>query len=828
MNHLFLLRKAPWPKFWEGVSVVTTGVFLLLSGPAVADESLAVKTLKEQAKFWETKGRYDLAAPAWTRLLQIDPKNSEAIAGLAQYELTNNRPEAAQAMVEVLKKQPEVNAAVIKRIENLALQQSLNPRQLDQAREAARAGKPEEAVSLYRQLLGGRAPPRSLAVEYLQTLGGTSSGWEEARNGFERLRVEDPSSLEVQLAYAQHLTYRAATRREGIRLLSQLSRTSQVGSSALDAWKRALTWLDASPSDTPLYQSYLKLQPNDSVIKERVASLNQAAVPRLTDPRSSALRDGYAALDAGDVADAEKRFEGLLVQAPKNSDALGGLGVVRLKQKRFAEAENLLAAAARTGGAAKWAESLNTSRFWRAMEEGQVRQDEQHFDLANEAFSRAQKLDPSALEPKIARFWVLERLGRFDEAKNVLSTIKDSTQQREANQLLIKRKVRNAMEAKDYVEVERLLSDSTAQVDVETLELLAWARYHQGNFVLAVSGFAEAYKRSTTKDAAAGLVYSSHKLKEYQQILEILKNDAGPLRELVSLSVQQKMTQGENRFELDSNGRLHELDPVSLLNDDVLWPATLAFEREKNYKKAYDLLLPYEDKLVQIGDYTALATLAQAAALVGDKETELRAFQKAAEGSEEEVFFSFWSQALKKYGRYSEAEAVLLKIAKNLDAPNLISLGWVQYELKKYEQAALRFAESYAKEPTEFAASGLVHSAHKANKLSVILPALEKHPGGPLDLLVPADIRSQIASNENKFWVDARGQVAVVRGGDNSEREGLVLKFEPHLRGKSGEAGGGRLRQSGLVVTLSWQGEAYRASLEVTFKWVLDELSMVA
>jgi thioredoxin-like negative regulator of GroEL len=392
MDHSFRFHKAHWSKLWTGLPVILMAIGLLVSNPVRADEALAAKTLKEQGRFWESKGRSDLAAPAWKLLLQIEPQNSEALAGIAQFELANNQPDAANAIIDELKKQPELNRDAIRRIENAAALKSINKKQLDQARAAVRAGKVDEAVGLYRHLLEGRSLTGPIALEYYQTLGGTTGGWDEARKELERLNAYDPGNQTVELAFAQHLTYRAGTRREGIRLLASLARNPRVGSSALNAWRQALIWLEASRSNTSLFQAYLNVQPNDAAIRARVANLNRVSTPKLLDASSVALRDGYSALNGGDVDLAEKRFESLLQSSPKNSDALGGLGVVRLKQERFSDAENLLSDASHISGNKKWAEALNTSRFWLAMQDGQAKLNENSLELAEESHLRAQSL----------------------------------------------------------------------------------------------------------------------------------------------------------------------------------------------------------------------------------------------------------------------------------------------------------------------------------------------------------------------------------------------------------------------------------------------------
>ena len=814
MNHLFHLRQAHRSKLWVGLSVVSMALVMVVSNPVWADDALGVKTLKEQAKFWESKGRMDLAVSAWKRLLQLDPRNSEALAGIAQFEVENNRPDAARAITDELKKQPDVNRDAIRRIENASAQKSLNAKQLDQARAAARAGKVDEAVGLYRQLLEGQPLTGSIALEFYQTLGGSTNGWDEARKGLERLHADEPGNHTVALAYAQHLTYRSATRREGIGLLADLARNPKVASSALDAWQRALMWLEASRSDSPLYQAYLNVQPNNSTIRARLASLNQVSQPQPLDARSVALRDAFNALNGGDVDAAEKRFESLLRSEPKNPDALGGLGVVRLKQERFAEAEDLLSVAMRVSGTKKWAEALNSARFWLAMQDGLAKLEEKNLDLAKEAFQRAQRLDSSSSLPQVALVRGLIRFDQLEEAQRLLDAMKDSPERREAHNLVIRGKAAKAIEAKQFADAERLLMDQSGPLDAEGQELLAWARYHQRKMVEAAKGFAEAYRMSPSKGAALGLVSSYHSQKNYQELLAMVQRDTGSLRDFVSDAVQKKISQGETRFELDGGGHLVEIDPIVILTEDVLWPATLALLKEKNPKKAYDLLAPIENRLVEIGDFGMLVMLGQAATLLDERVTAIRTLKKAAEETDDETYYLTLAQSLIRFGRDEEAEAIQIKYLETLDADGLTILGWTQSRLGKPDQAAERFAAAYVMKPSAEAAQALVFSALQSKTLSLILTAMSKHPDGPLDSLVAPDIRTRIAAGEQRFGVDGNARL-VVQLGNDAEHQGLSLKFEPHIRSKSGNAGEGRLRQRGVVATLSWQGQTQQAVLEV-------------
>lgn len=385
-------------------------------GVVLAANETAVKALIEQAEFWQARGRSDRAADAWRKLLRLDPENTAALAGLARFELDNNRPDLAKTYTERLK-QSQSGAAVARRIEGQAAERALSPKALEEARGAARSGKGDDAIRTYRQLLGGKTPTGPLALEYYQTLGGTEGGWEEARQGLSRLSAEEPQNTTIALAYAQHLTYRGETRREGIRLLSQLARNPAVSKPATEAWRKGLIWLEAARQDAPLFQAFLGIQPSDSAIRGRLDSLTRVDPPPRPDARTLALREGFTALDSGDLEQAAARFQSLLEDNPNNSDALGGLGVIRLKQEKFAEAEKLLLQASRGGSSAKWANALNSARFWLAMESANEARRQGNNSQASTLFKQARQLDASHVLPILGLADIAAEEGQLAEAE---------------------------------------------------------------------------------------------------------------------------------------------------------------------------------------------------------------------------------------------------------------------------------------------------------------------------------------------------------------------------------------------------------------------------
>ncbi|CAH0496366.1 Cellulose synthase operon protein C [Novosphingobium sp. CECT 9465] len=96
----------------------------------------------------------------------------------------------------------------------------------------------------------------------------------------------------------------------------------------------------------------------------QTAAARPAAKPAAADTVGQTRVAAFDALDSGDLTTAAKRFERALAANRNDGDALGGLGIVRLRQERFAEARDLLERASRQAGAQRWAEALASARYF--------------------------------------------------------------------------------------------------------------------------------------------------------------------------------------------------------------------------------------------------------------------------------------------------------------------------------------------------------------------------------------------------------------------------------------------------------------------------------
>ena len=324
-------------------TVSITALFLSLGAVARAQPSAAAKVLLDQANYWSAQNRPEEATRALDRLLQAEPDNADALDLLAQLQAQKGDRAHAQATLEHLRSirpgDPHIAA-----VEQAIRIGSIDPEGLAEARRMAQEGRSADAVARYQRLFQGATPPASLAVEYYQTVSNTEGGWNAARDGLAHLAAAAPSDMRAQFAYAQLLTFRDQTRIEGVQRLAALAHAPEVATAASKARRQALEWMPIDTSSVPAYEAWLADHPNDGGIKGR---LEQAHNPPRTpaDEAASKRSDGFAALNAGRVRDAETAFETVLAQTPQDPDALGGLGLVRLRQGNVPQARTLLSRA---------------------------------------------------------------------------------------------------------------------------------------------------------------------------------------------------------------------------------------------------------------------------------------------------------------------------------------------------------------------------------------------------------------------------------------------------------------------------------------------------
>ncbi|RKE42793.1 MULTISPECIES: cellulose biosynthesis protein BcsC [unclassified Sphingomonas] len=97
------------------------------------------------------------------------------------------------------------------------------------------------------------------------------------------------------------------------------------------------------------------------------------AAPTPSDRGGDSRAAGFRSLEQGDLAQAQRQFEAALANNRSDADAAGGLGVVRLRQSRFAESAELLLRASARGNRARWSEALASAQFYAGLDDARAR-----------------------------------------------------------------------------------------------------------------------------------------------------------------------------------------------------------------------------------------------------------------------------------------------------------------------------------------------------------------------------------------------------------------------------------------------------------------------
>jgi predicted Zn-dependent protease len=398
--------------------------------PAPATGAAAGQALLEQGRYWQARNNAARAQEAWSRLLLIDPAQSEALYHMGLLELDAKRPARARDYLGQLRKLGSADVYAAQLEQEIRLRDGAKPKELEKARLLATSGELEQAVAQYRTVFGNQPAHGKAGLEYYGYLGYTQGGWEESRQGLERLQRENPGDPMIGLVLAKLLIRNESTRADGIRRLSLLAGRPDIGGDATESWRLALTWYGVPrPAEKPLFETYLKAHPDDTEIRDQYRSARepQAAAAKnapVVWQQDTTLANGFKALEAGDIAQAETLFLARLKAQPNDADALGGLGSVRMRQDRPDEAVELLTRATRQpGNGAGWKSMLATAQYWSLNGRAEQARARGDFKTAQQLLDQAIKLDGKDLTAPTALARVQAESGQLVDAERTYRTL---------------------------------------------------------------------------------------------------------------------------------------------------------------------------------------------------------------------------------------------------------------------------------------------------------------------------------------------------------------------------------------------------------------------
>ncbi|SAK60061.1 hypothetical protein AWB76_02834 [Caballeronia temeraria] len=327
------------------------------------------------ARAWANKHRDDLALQAIDKALLIAPDDPRLNAELVRIQLRLGQAQKAQATLARMKARAP-DAALTQQVDDEYRVAVSGRQEMATIRLLARSGQSDEAARRVTALFPHGAPSGPLGAEYYQIIAATPARRAEALAALHRRIADDPADVDAALVLARLLNSRDATRAEANRIAWNLAtRTDTDRNTALDVWRHVLQSAGADTAYVQPLRAYLVLVPDDTEFKDRADLLDariEAQRKLERDPGYIAQQRGLAALARGDLNAAAPLLARAAAARPDDAEAIGGLGLLRMREGNRDEARALFerAASLAPDNRAKWQSLARTARFWGTLAQG--------------------------------------------------------------------------------------------------------------------------------------------------------------------------------------------------------------------------------------------------------------------------------------------------------------------------------------------------------------------------------------------------------------------------------------------------------------------------
>ena len=424
-------------------ALIFVGAFAALDVLAAAEAEVAA--FLERAQFWQARNRDDLARDEIEKALRVSPEHPDALAMQARMQLRANQDKEAAATLERLRKANPQHEAV-KPLAAALRVRGPDKDKLRRARQLSGVGRNEEALKAFDAIFPDGFPDDDVALEYAQILGGTRSGWEQARTQMTELAKRHPGDARFQVALASHLARRQPVAPAVIAQLRELTKNPEntVSRTATESWRRAVTNMEPTDEAVVALREYIAANPGETAATDRLEEVTRLIAEekrQRNDPGLRAKREGMEAFKAGRTEEADRQLQEAVALYPKDADAVGWLGLVRLRQGRHDEAVEFFTRASHleprseAKARAKWEELGNTARFWGLLAQAGAARDAGKLDVAEARALEARALDPKepAASAALARIYITA--GRDREAEALLAQLSPEARQQVAASL---------------------------------------------------------------------------------------------------------------------------------------------------------------------------------------------------------------------------------------------------------------------------------------------------------------------------------------------------------------------------------------------------------
>lgn len=323
---------------------IALAVALLFAGSmplAAAELPSPNDELLYSARLWEARDRGDLAVLALEKLSLARPDDADVLRRLGELQLRIGDAAGAGRTLERLQRLHGKSAAAATLAEayRFGTRDRLRMASVKRLVEMDRGG---DALQALQALFPQGAPDGDLGLEYNRYLAHTPDGWNAARRGYERLVAAHPDEPRYQMALAQHLAGRDATRNEGLRRLAELSQREDLRSQDIgNALKSGVESVGLARAPQPALEALFKLHPEDEALKAQLAARQRAVETRRLKQEQvlASIEPGFQAQQRELL---RQRLEQAAAQPQPPVAARQALAVLKLSENQVSEAWELL------------------------------------------------------------------------------------------------------------------------------------------------------------------------------------------------------------------------------------------------------------------------------------------------------------------------------------------------------------------------------------------------------------------------------------------------------------------------------------------------------
>ena len=376
--------------------------------------------LLAQVRAAEAVSRDELVRDALARLQLVAPGDPQAMLAEMRLALRQRDSQRVKSLQQALQQaapnsEAERDARVL-----YALSSEAGQQQLQEARLAAMAGRPEDALRGFKALYGDKPPTLELAVEYWRVRSAQPGQRAQAIDALRRIDEQYPGNPPAQQLLA-NLLFADGQDTAALALLAELGRNPVATDAAAQREFEYLATRRIDDSSVKSWKGFLQRYPDGRFAKDAQANLERSQ-RLLADPFWRAGQEGLRLLERDQDEAAEAKLRHALRGHPQDPELLGGLGLALMRPGHREEALVYFGRAKKheedIDNLGKWNDLITSTRYWLTLEKADQALERQQADEAASLYSSALKQQPDSVFARLGLAQVAEAQGRLVEAQD--------------------------------------------------------------------------------------------------------------------------------------------------------------------------------------------------------------------------------------------------------------------------------------------------------------------------------------------------------------------------------------------------------------------------